>query len=98
MKIVWTDKAIETLASLIDYVEMNWSDKSVSSLKSDISYNIEAISKFPNAFPVSTLFKDARKCVIRSNYSVLYRVSESSIIILLVIDNRMSSENLKLDK
>lgn len=94
MKIVWTDKALASLASLIDYAEMNWSDKGVSSLKSDVSYNIEAISKFPKAFPTSTIFKDVRKCVIRSSYSVLYRLPEEHIIILLIIDNRMSSENL----
>jgi plasmid stabilization system protein ParE len=92
-EIKWNDKAEESLRQILDfYLVQNGSAEYSLILHNEIIVGIEVLKKFPNAGKQIN-YKDIYELVFARN-SVFYRIEQSTILILLVWDNRQNPEKL----
>ncbi|KAA6308361.1 hypothetical protein EZS27_039957 [termite gut metagenome] len=91
MVVEWSDVAKDDLEQIIRYLENNWSVKVVNKFARNIDKEVDRLTLFPCAFPVTRRRKDVRRCVVSKINSIYYSIKENTILILAIIDNRQSS-------
>ncbi len=96
-RIIWSPLASDTFQCLLVYYEQKTGSKKYSSkLNLQIKSSISRLLVFP-FIGAPTQFESVR-IVIEGNYKIIYKVTESIIMILMVWDTRQNPENLNLQK
>lgn len=90
-EIVWTDLALEELASTVAYLEEKFTEKEIDKLGEEIERILKIISQNPTIFPLSDK-KKVRKVVILKFNSMYYRIVGKYIQVLSFFSNRQSPE------
>jgi plasmid stabilization system protein ParE len=94
--IFWTDEAIHSLNSCVEFLESVWDEKIIEKFLDLIDGKIDLISSNPEIG--SKVFStDNRKLLIHENVSLYYKVDNSELKILLIWDNRQDPKKLLRD-
>jgi plasmid stabilization system protein ParE len=91
--VVWSTEASDRISEIIEYLEFNWSQTEINTFLSQLAELEKRISKHPKLYPASVKKPDLRKAVISKVNSVIYKVTEESVQIVTVFDNR-SNKNI----
>lgn len=73
---------------LLDYLEEQWSSASKKKFLKIMTQKFEVLKQNPKAYPQSEIRPDLRKLVISKQTSVLYKLTDDSIFIVTLFDNR----------
>ena len=94
-KLVWTQKAINNLEEILDYLIKNWSQKEVVQFKYKLSKQINLILQFPKMFPVSGYNLQLRKAVLSKQTTLFYQIKgEANYFVYIFVNAR----NIKIVK
>ena len=94
MKIVWSADAVADYEHNINYLLEAWGTKETQQFIDEVSEMLSTISKMPELFPLSD-YRNVRKCVVRKQISILYRVSDKQIELVRIWNNKQNPEKLK---
>lgn len=83
LPIIWTQRAEERLLAIVEFIaERN--QLAAARLGVDLRDSTLPLADFPMLFRQSDRIKGCREIVVHSNYIVLYRVRNDSILIVSV--------------
>ncbi len=89
----WTENAFENVSEIKIYLKTNFTDKEVNRFY-DLLYTFESVvSLFPKIYPQTNKHLNVHKAVLNKYLSVFYRVLNSKIQVLAVLDNRNNLNN-----
>lgn len=97
MEIIWSAKAKSTFFSIIDYLNENWTSKEMKQFYDRTMITLNAISKNPDIFPVSSKSKGIRKATVDKNNLFYYKTDtyEHRIYLLTFFDSRQDPKKLR---
>lgn len=78
----------ETFKVIIQQLQERWGEAFVIKLKAKVIKNLKSISKNPYLYAIADEEREIRKCVLHSNCSMFYKITETQIMILYFWDNR----------
>ncbi len=87
MEIVWTETALETFFSVIDYLSDNWTNIEIETFDENVNELIDRIVTHKQICPEAKLF-GYRKCVIDNQNSMIYHIINEKLLIVTFVDNR----------
>lgn len=93
-KIVWTDKAVETLENLLYLIEEEWGERIVNRFKVQLGKSLQLLQIFPQVGSESFSEKGLRRWVMNKHVSISYEWENEAIIIHYLFDNRQDSQKL----
>lgn len=88
MEIVWTEKADESFAEIINSIGKRFTSKEVDKFVIQTYEVLKGIQEFPKLYPESKQLRKARKAVIHPHSTVYYQISRKEIQLLFFWDNR----------
>ncbi len=96
-EIIWTEKAIDTFAKRIAYLEENWTEKEIFNFTSRVNEYLNSLQTQPVMFRKSARLKHTHIGVIIKQVSLIYRVkpSKNCIELIAFIDNRQNPKKQK---
>jgi len=84
LKIVWTQKAVKGLETVIEYLEAKWTVKEILNLEQKILGLLNRINKYPKICPETGKYKNVHKGLVdKSNY-IIYRIKPKKGIIEII--------------
>lgn len=86
--IEYTETYKETLLATVGTIEASWGEIHVGQFLDKLDNLVEMIRKHPYIFQSLPLHPKYRRCVISKQTSLVYTVTDSSIILLYLFDNR----------
>lgn len=92
MRVFLSPMAVFKLESLFEYLEEKWGIRSKNKFQSKLIQSNEKISQFPVSCELVEEFPELRRCVVSRQTSFFYRLKESEIEIVTVVDNRQDPE------
>ena len=95
-KIVFSSKADNDLAQIIEYLKNEWSDKQIKDFISILDEKLKVIIKYPQSYPSVLHNKSIRKCVLIKQIGLFYLIKKESISVLRLFDTRSNPSKLKL--
>lgn len=96
-KIIWTDEASQNVDDVITYLENNWGQQEANNFIVKLKARISLISKHPDLFQKTELFKNVRRSVLTKQNTIYYRLeNDHHIEILSVFDTRQAPEKLSI--
>ena len=84
IEIKWTQQAIETFKSNIDYLASKWSNKEITKFVQETEKIINRLQKYPESYPPGIKDKRYRKVRINKYIVLFYRYFESKKKISLI--------------
>ena len=89
-EIVWSERAVQTFADRINYLEENWTEKEIFNFTRRINEYLDSLKEQPFMFRKSAKHKHTHIGVIIKQVSLVYRVKPRSTQIELIafVDNR----------
>jgi addiction module RelE/StbE family toxin len=88
MTIVWSNRAIERLAAIHDYIAHDTPQRAGTMLK-ELFESVEQLRMFPHSGKVVPEYERVEiREVLASNYRILYRISNDRIEIVNVLHQR----------
>jgi len=96
LRIRWTEEASDNLENIVKYLESNWSEKELKSFFLKLEKQLELISIFPQAYPLSAIAKKVHRCVFMENLSIYYTIDNEYIVLLSIFDTRQNPVKLKV--
>lgn len=94
LKVVWTQTAVKQRNHVFDY----WNERNqTNTFSTKLNKEIKATIKLLQTFPLlgkATSYPKTRTLLLRKNYSLLYQVTKSQIIVVGFWDNRQSPQKL----
>lgn len=87
-KVTFTNTAKKGIQLISIYLEDNWSKKVKSEFIAKFEKSIKRILKFPNSNVFSKVL-GVHKCHITKHTSFYYKITDSDLVIIAMIDNRM---------
>lgn len=94
--VVWTNKALADLDSLILYLETHWTNKEITNLIRKLDQRIDLIAHNPKLYALTKSRRNVRRSVLVPQLSIYYRINRNSVEILTLFDNRQSPQKLKV--
>lgn len=96
LKIVWDEKAIESLKDIVSYIEQD-SFTAAQKVKKKIIATAKSLQKFPQKFSVELYINDIKyRSVALWSYKIIYRVTETEIRIITIFHtSRNPTEMMK---
>ena len=76
---------------IVGYLESIVGKSSGIAFMKAFAAKIELISQFPHQFPKSDRFKDARKCIVYSNYLIYFRIFEGKTVQVVTVRHAKSA-------
>ncbi|HRE11452.1 MAG TPA: type II toxin-antitoxin system RelE/ParE family toxin [Ignavibacteria bacterium] len=95
-KVVFSSKAENDLALIIEYLKNEWSDKQIRDFNSILNEKLEVIVNYPKSYPSVINNNNIRKCVLIKQISLFYLIKKESISVLRLFDTRSNPSKLKL--
>jgi plasmid stabilization system protein ParE len=96
LKIRWTDEATNNLKGIIEYLESNWTSKELTKFFIKLEKQIQLLSLFPEAYPLSPKCNNVHRCVIMKNLTIYYTVENDHLILLSIFDTRQDPKKVKI--
>lgn len=96
LRIRWSEEASNNLENIVKYFESNWSEKELKSFFLKLEKQLELISIFPQAYPLSAFTNKIHRCVFMENLSIYYIIDNESIILLSIFDTRQDPKKLRV--
>ena len=87
MDVVWSETAIETFLKVIDYLFEHWTDKEIQAFDDNVEALIQRIATHNQICPESKLL-GYRKCVINSNNSLVYYITNKTLFLVTFLHNK----------
>ncbi|WP_010521200.1 type II toxin-antitoxin system RelE/ParE family toxin [Aquimarina agarivorans] len=84
LKIVWTEKALEGLDEIIEYLETHWTEKEILLLEQKIEAFKSRVKKYPKIYPLLGKYKNTHKAVLDKHNYFVYRYKPRKKVIELV--------------
>ena len=94
-RIIWSEDAISDYENNIDYLLINYGVNEAQEFIDEVNEVLCAISEMPELFPMSD-YRDIRKCVVRKQISIFYKVGINRIEIVRFWDNRQEPKRFLL--
>lgn len=94
--IVWSDEALESLKSILDYLEQRWTERETGNFVELLEHQLMLIRNNPYLFPLSDRFMDLRRSVLSSQTTIFYRIIGNEIHLISLFDNRQDPDKLKI--
>ena len=88
LKIQQTDTFEYTFKVLIAFIEVNWGEKVVNEFIEETEKVIRLIANFPYMYKSSIFDETVRVATINKLSSLFYEITESSLILLYIVDSR----------
>lgn len=86
--IVYTETALANASSIKKYLFQKFSEKEVDIFFSLLQSFETATFSFPKLYPKTNKKKNIRRAVLSKALSVFYRIQNSTIEVLAILDNR----------
>jgi plasmid stabilization system protein ParE len=96
LKIKWTEEAQNNLENIISYLETNWTEKELKSFFTKLEKQLELLSIFPQAYPISIKRKKVHRCVFTKILTIYYTIDKGFIVLLSIFDTRQHPKELKI--
>jgi plasmid stabilization system protein ParE len=96
LTIEWRPQAQRNLDAIYDYLEQNHTEREINRFSETLEQVLSYIVVFPFMYRQSKLDKTVRLCVLTKQVSLIYKVKEDRIVILLLFDNRQDPNRLKI--
>ena len=96
LKIRWTEEATNNLENIISYLETNWTEKELKSFFTKLEKQLELLSIFPQAYPISLKRKKIHRCVFTKNLTIYYTIDNGFITLLSIFDTRQHPKKRKI--
>ncbi|WP_395079808.1 type II toxin-antitoxin system RelE/ParE family toxin [Gracilimonas sp.] len=95
-KIKWSEKSLQDLDQILDYLEKEWTKKEIQNFKEKLFNRIEIIGKYPKIFKASEIKPQLRRSVLSKQTSIFYQIQpeKKTISIVRLFDNRMDINRL----
>jgi len=89
-KVVWTDKALDTFAQNIAYLQEKWTEKEVNAFSDKVNDILSAIREQPLMYRKSEKLSNVHIGLIVKQVSLVYRVKprKKEIELIAFLDNR----------
>jgi plasmid stabilization system protein ParE len=84
----WSKEAEERIESVYNYLLEKWTEKEANNFLDLLIRFERRVSRFPEMYPQSEIFKGCRKAVIHPHISAIYKVQKGIIYVATLIDNR----------
>lgn len=81
--------------NLLEYLEEKHSTKVKNQFLKKLYEKIETLKTHPKAYPKSDKKRELRKLVISKQTTVLYKLTEDSVFIITLIDNRQNPNKIE---
>jgi len=91
-KVIWSEKSVSGLRSIITYLEQNWSEKEIGKFIKRLDNQIQLITSYPFLFPSSPKSKKLRRSVLTKQTTIYYRVKPNVIEIISIFDTRQDPD------
>jgi plasmid stabilization system protein ParE len=95
-KLFWSDRALEDLQSIINYLGEKWTQKEIRNFVRRLDKRLELISINPRLFPNTTKRKNIGRSVLTKHIVIYYEATETSVIIVTLFDPRQHPKKLLL--
>ena len=98
MKVLWTQFAVSSLQSIYNYYQTNVSHSIAEKICSSILNGSRQLQKYPysgSTEPFLMELGENHRYILRGNYKIIYRISNSKVYITDVFDTRQDPGNLK---
>jgi plasmid stabilization system protein ParE len=83
------------LEALLLFLKSEWSEKVKNEFIIKLDKSLKQIQRLPESCPESKIVKGLRKCIVTKQTTVFYKVSESTIDIVTIFDNKQNPQDLK---
>ena len=94
-KVYWTNKSINNLESILNYLKENWTQRDIENFRNRLSKQIRLIKQNPYLFPVSQYNSRLRKAVLSKKVTVFYEVSGQIIYLILLFNIKQNIQGIK---
>jgi plasmid stabilization system protein ParE len=94
LKIIWSDEAKESLATILTYLQKNWTEKELSSFVKIVEKQLSIISAKPRTYKKSEKLLGTRECLLSKHNSLFYIVDKNDLHIVTLWDNRQEPGRL----
>jgi plasmid stabilization system protein ParE len=95
-KLLWSDRALEDLRKIIDYLEENWTYREIQNFARKLDKRLDLIVSNPRLFPKTSNRKNIRKSVLSKHTVIYYELAKDSVTIATLFDPRQNPKKLKL--
>ncbi len=97
MKIIWSPRAKLSFDELVLFLERKWEPKVISKLFMELELSLKLISDNPYLFPLVSVKKQIRKCVIRKRTILFFLINQktNTVELILLIDGRINPLKFK---
>jgi len=86
--LIVSPKAEESYEATVSQVRQRWGSNFVSKFEIKVEKSIKAIVLNPFIYPITDNRTEIRKCVLHKNCSMLYRIYDTTVVIICFWDNR----------
>ena len=86
----WTDRSLSDSLAIKEYLEEKFSQREVDNFYDLLHAFENIVLSFPKLYPKSIKNKKTHRAVLSKQLSVFYTLSKDQIVIVAVLDNRMS--------
>lgn len=90
MEIIWSETALNSFLSTVDYLFEKWSIKEINSFESKVDDLLETLLANNELCPESKIF-GYRKCSIDGINSLVYSIVNNKLFLVTFLDNRSSN-------
>ena len=93
LEVLFTDEASEMLVLVSTFIKNKWGENTANKFLDSAYQTFETVAQQPYLFKASSLNKDIRIGLINKNCSFYYQVTDTSVIILFLWDNRQEASS-----
>lgn len=94
-KVIFSPRAIKNTKKIIQYLKKEWSDKSADRFIDLLREKISKIKEYPYSYNTLAGREDIRRCVIKKQTTLYYKVGKNKIEVITLYDSRQNPDKLK---
>ena len=92
-KVWWSEPALAELRDIINHLQQHFTEREIRILAQQIERELNIICLMPHAYPLLNERPTVRKCVLRKEVILFYRVGDQEIEVVSIFDTRRDPEN-----
>lgn len=95
LDVIWSPRSLNNLEEVIQYLRKNWNHQVVKDFIIRMDRVVQLISEHPQLFRQVSINNAVREAVITKHNLLLYRITQSRILIIAVFDTRQHPKKKK---
>ncbi|MBN1925136.1 MAG: type II toxin-antitoxin system RelE/ParE family toxin [Prolixibacteraceae bacterium] len=95
MKVIWSLKSVNTYDQIVSFLLTEWGQTPANKFMDEVDKVLVLISKNPKMFRRSLKLRNVRIGYITQHNSLIYRIKNKTIELILFWDNRQNPGKLK---